>query len=953
MLISSLIQFKLYEENHLPYYLCVILVLISTNAHSVQKLSPLAAACKNNDTQMITILLVNGANPDELSVSQLLPCSRTKEQKILISLRNKLNVQNKLKQEGTLWNMYLNCDGKKRPNNQNIDEYLKAMHDEAMNLFDLGIHVDSTDERGRSALIAASGSCPKTFISEIVSSGASINHADNNGNTALINASGWNDVEVVKLLLSKKANVNHLDEEGNSALHKASELNINEVVQLLLAAKANVNTANNQGLTPLMMASITGATDIVNTLIEATANIDLVNANGETALIIAAKKNHTDIIIALIDAGANINISSQAGESALHFATLHKNTKVTQSMMAAGGTVKPDEIEITWEEALATGNVPAVKLWLPHSPDMKIEDKEGESILHWKNVINNGELIRLLVNAGATASDLNKNNETVLQQYLKIERKSLTNRYGKKKSSRFIPDISIIDLLAKKGASNINHFDSSGHTAIFSVFQNNNIIRNKKENVEAILTTLIRSGADINKTNRDGRTLLQTVPLNYMNMLLRLGVNANTTDDDGVSELMKLTQKIPKHSSPVFNAIYDLISADVDLNHQANDGTTALMIAVEKGNISVIEALLAAGADINIRDNKNRTAWHRAVGLKEYRLFLILLAENPQLAQDERCEVEQFLLMKRYQVTTRKSLNAGKPKERVTIHVDTLDRVLHSDYPEDLDSVLSFAPKIYSKDRLNKSYYQHLTYSSLNLEMLLTLNKHGGDINAIHEAVYTPLSLMIKNKWTNNLDKLLQAGADPHVKDKDGKPLIQKRDIEYYISNRLKKINEESELISKKCKAGENAQRYLAFDDFILDNKNNIIWKRCPQGMQGQFCTGVAKLHVHSDALKIAENEVYTDKKDWRLPNERELKSLYDLDCATNRKGIDKNYFPDVQEKGYWTSSHVQNKRDARVWIDLGNGRVSNYTYKYTYSSNWALQRVWLVHDWVDSELDK
>jgi ankyrin repeat protein len=51
-----------------------------------------------------------------------------------------------------------------------------------------------------------------------------------------------------------------------------------------------------------------------------------------------------------------------------------------------------------------------------------------------------------------------------------------------------------------------------------------------------------------------------------------------------------------------------LIAAGADLNAKDRDGMTALIESSEQNNVSCVKALIAAGADVNIRDRNGDTA---------------------------------------------------------------------------------------------------------------------------------------------------------------------------------------------------------------------------------------------------------------------------------------------------------------------------------------------------------
>ena len=56
-----------------------------------------------------------------------------------------------------------------------------------------------------------------------------------------------------------------------------------------------------------------------------------------------------------------------------------------------------------------------------------------------------------------------------------------------------------------------------------------------------------------------------------------------------------------------------LIAAGADVNSRSNDGSTSLTVAAFRGNLGCAKALIAAGADVNAKNNSGDTALMIAV----------------------------------------------------------------------------------------------------------------------------------------------------------------------------------------------------------------------------------------------------------------------------------------------------------------------------------------------------
>ena len=84
---------------------------------------------------------------------------------------------------------------------------------------------------------------------------SAINSTDNKGNTALYYAVNSNNFGLTNELLRKGAKVNTKNEGMNTALHLAMKKNLKEISELLISHNANINILNDTQKTPLMLAN--------------------------------------------------------------------------------------------------------------------------------------------------------------------------------------------------------------------------------------------------------------------------------------------------------------------------------------------------------------------------------------------------------------------------------------------------------------------------------------------------------------------------------------------------------------------------------------------------------------------------------------------------------------------------------------------------------------------------
>jgi ankyrin repeat protein len=150
-------------------------------------------------------------------------------------------------------------------------------------------------------------------VRQLLRQGVDVNAAQGDGMTALHWAATHGDAALVDVLLYAGANVKATSRLGrHTALHVASQGTNAAVVRALIARGADVNAATSTGATPLMFAAQAGQAPIVAALLAADADLDAVeNAHGQTALMFAAAYDRADVVSALLTAGAKPDVTSK------------------------------------------------------------------------------------------------------------------------------------------------------------------------------------------------------------------------------------------------------------------------------------------------------------------------------------------------------------------------------------------------------------------------------------------------------------------------------------------------------------------------------------------------------------------------------------------------------------------------------------------------------------------
>jgi ankyrin repeat protein len=147
------------------------------------------------------------------------------------------------------------------------------------------------------------------------------------------------ETEQVRALLRGGEDVNAAQGDGMTALHWAAETGNNELAQMLLYAGANVGAVTRLAdYTALHLASRAGRAAIVETLLTNGSDVDAVTSTGGvTALHFAAMSGNVEVLTTLLAHGADINnVEYTRGQTPLMFAASTGRTAMVQALLAAG-----------------------------------------------------------------------------------------------------------------------------------------------------------------------------------------------------------------------------------------------------------------------------------------------------------------------------------------------------------------------------------------------------------------------------------------------------------------------------------------------------------------------------------------------------------------------------------------------------------------------------------------
>jgi ankyrin repeat protein len=139
--------------------------------------------------------------------------------------------------------------------------------------------------------------------------------------------------DIAKLLIEKGADVNFTtDATQPRPVHFAAASGNGDLVKLLIEHKANVDEKDPEGWLPITIAAARGFCNVIDILIERGADINGAVETGLSALSIACSKGHTAIVKRLLDAGAR-SFPENTGTYPVHRAAANAHFEVLKLLV--------------------------------------------------------------------------------------------------------------------------------------------------------------------------------------------------------------------------------------------------------------------------------------------------------------------------------------------------------------------------------------------------------------------------------------------------------------------------------------------------------------------------------------------------------------------------------------------------------------------------------------------
>jgi ankyrin repeat protein len=360
---------------------------------------------------------------------------------------------------------------------------------------------------------------------------------------------------------------------------------------------AGAKLAAGAGDVSLVTAVKQGDRAAVQSLLNGHAKKNVAGAEGTAALVWAATRNDLAMADLLLRAGANVKAANEFGATALYAAAAHADPAMTEKLLAAGADANTPLMsgETPLMEAARRGNLATVRVLLSNKADPNArESNGGQTALMWALSERQSTVVEALLKHGADVNTGSKSGFTPLM---------VSAQQGDEDSAR---------ILLRAGAKPNDAQPKTGLTAL--------MIASAMAQVKAV-DVLLDNGADPNLADANGYTSLHRVVRDS-----DYGINLAAKDDiltivksllkHGANPNVRLTQDKEKAAEEIKNgnvAIEGKRTA-VTVDEIILQGATPIFLAAEVNNLDVIKALVAAGADPLLANERGTTPLMMAAG---------------------------------------------------------------------------------------------------------------------------------------------------------------------------------------------------------------------------------------------------------------------------------------------------------------------------------------------------
>ncbi|XP_043473686.1 uncharacterized protein LOC122505882 [Leptopilina heterotoma] len=451
----------------------------------------------------------------------------------------------------------------------------------------------------------------KSSINNFIDTIKGMYSQENKMDTPLYKAVHSGDFDLVQSLIDDIS----LDEriKKRSLMHTAAARGHAEIINLLVEQNFPFNERDEAGNTPLHLAISFNHLSVFEVLVQK-CDLNATNFKGETPLLLATMKKQIQLVEKLVTNGADVNIQDNEEKTPLYIATSTNNIELVEVLLKNGAALSEanrqnKDLKLMFKplfKAVANRNFKIIKLLMLHGIHAIDVSYCYETSLSIAVVQNNLEILKYLVDHGSISMP-----ETEEFRIYPICRREFRN---------FLHSQILLELSLDCGHLEIwkyllkcsSKIDASGNSKLHSAV---------REGQVATVKEIIKQEAfNFHKDSIANRLAVYVAVENGNEEILKILLNAGYS-----FQIFK--NRSPLHVAATFNhtrLVEMLLNAGGDLNLKTDDGETLLHFAAAAGQPTMVKFLLKAGIDIKAatkykyksalhyalrRDNENEEYW--------------------------------------------------------------------------------------------------------------------------------------------------------------------------------------------------------------------------------------------------------------------------------------------------------------------------------------------------------
>ncbi len=409
------------------------------------------------------------------------------------------------------------------------------------------------------------------------------------------------DLETVELFLAAGMDPDVRDHVLPVLAQAVSEGHAGVVRRLL---RAGASLAGGLGEDYLILAAAGDHPEIVRVLLDAGVEPDARERDchpnrDETGLMYAARLgNRLEVARLLLDAGADPDLKNRYGATAFDLAVSRGHRQVADLLRQAGAR-DGGYVQSELHAAVMGGDLAAIRSAVERGAAVDVVDADGRAPLQAAAYAGRADVVRELLGlgaeataTGAAATGVTATGVTAAEVTAESSPGSMALHHAAGEAK-----IEIVELLLAAGVD-VNVAASFGETALEAAAARGHL---------AVIEMLLKAGAGVGHRDGYGRTALHHAcdedsgHPGAVQLLLAAGADPDADDEEGARPLNRCLYE--QH----FECARLLLKAGADPNLRSWGGT-ALHVAIWHAGIpELLSELLAAGADLEARDEEGMT----------------------------------------------------------------------------------------------------------------------------------------------------------------------------------------------------------------------------------------------------------------------------------------------------------------------------------------------------------